>query len=227
MLKVFLLLTCAIFCSFAEGSQYYSQYQQDKWVNENIFKNKINGIFIDIGAHDGKTINNTYFFEKELNWNGICIEPIPDIFQKLQLNRNCICIQGGIADKEEVKDFLRIYGPIEMLSGFLEKYDPRHLERVQREIKLFGGHYEILNVQTYNINKILDQNNLFSIDFLSLDTEGGEFEILKSIDFDRFHIQVIAIENNYKEDDFLTFLTTKGYHRIINLGCDEIYVFKK
>jgi FkbM family methyltransferase len=226
MLKLFWSLTFVILCSTAESNSYYSQYQQDKWVNENIFGNKLNGVFIDIGAHDGKSLNNTYFFEKELLWKGICIEPIPEVFQNLRSNRNCICIEGGIAPKEEVEDFVRIYGQCEMLSGFLDKYDPRHMERVQQGISLYGGHYEILKIQTYNINDILEKNNLFSIDFLSLDTEGGELDILKSIDFDRYLIQVISVENNYKEKEFLEFLSGKGYERVVCLGCDEIYVLK-
>jgi len=227
MRKVFFLLILINFCLFAQNTQYYSQYQQDKWVNENIFKNKFNGVFLDIGAHDGKTLSNTYFFEKELLWSGICIEPIPEVFQKLKANRNCICIQGGIAAQEGVKDFLRLYGPLEMLSGFLEKYSRPHMNRINRELGANGGHKEILKIQLYNINKILEENGLFSIDFLSLDTEGGELDILKSIDFDRFSIQVIAVENNYKNENFFTFLSSKGYRRIANLGCDEIYVLQK
>ena len=51
---------------------YKSQFGQDKFLNENIFKNKRNGVFIDIGAHDGITYSNSYVFEKQLDWTGIC-----------------------------------------------------------------------------------------------------------------------------------------------------------
>jgi hypothetical protein len=56
--------------------EYYSQYKQDKFLHENIFKDHINGIFVDAGAHDGISLNNTLFFEKNYNWTGINIEPI-------------------------------------------------------------------------------------------------------------------------------------------------------
>ena len=49
-------------------SKYYSQFKQDNYLNNNFFKDKRDGIFVDIGAHDGIKLNNTYFFEKELNW---------------------------------------------------------------------------------------------------------------------------------------------------------------
>jgi hypothetical protein len=55
---------------------YYSQDKQDKFLEENIFKGYKNGIFIDVGAHDGVNLNNTLYFESNNNWSGINIEPI-------------------------------------------------------------------------------------------------------------------------------------------------------
>lgn len=204
---------------------FFSQCRQDEWINKHIFKNKLNGVFVDIGAHDGKSLNNTFFFEKTLHWSGICIEPMPEIFPSLQHNRNCICIQGGIAKEAGFQDFMRIYGPAEMLSGFVSKYDPKHIEIIHNELSLHGGFYVIFNIQTYKINDLLAQNNLFSIDFLSLDTEGGELEILKSIDFEKFNIHVITVENNYNDANFFHFLKRKGYQKVACLGKDEIYLF--
>ena len=56
--------------------KFYSQCGQDKWAYENLFKNKNDGFFIEIGADDGIHFSNTKFFE-DLGWNGICIEPSP------------------------------------------------------------------------------------------------------------------------------------------------------
>lgn len=203
---------------------FFSQHNQDYWVNKNIFKNKLKGVFVDIGAYDGKTFNNTYFFEKRLQWHGICVEPMPDIFQLLKKNRDCVCVEGGVDVQERTQDFMRIYGQSEMLSGFVDKYEPKHIERIQNELTVKGGMYVILKIKTYKINDLLAQNNFSSIDFLSLDTEGGELDILKSIDFDRYHIQVITVENNYGDNNFLVFLKSKGYQKVICLGSDEIFV---
>ena len=71
----------------------YSQYGQDILLNNLI--NKQNGFFIDIGAHDGICFSNSYLFETELEWNGICIEPLPNIFKKLEKNRKCILADVG------------------------------------------------------------------------------------------------------------------------------------
>lgn len=226
-IKYLLFLICMIIFTEIECAQYHSQFGQDKWVNEKIFKNKKNGVFLDIGAHDGKNLSNTLFFEKELNWTGICVEPMIEVFQNLKLNRNCICINGGIAEEEGVKKFFRIYGSTEMFSGFIDKYDPRHVKRIFNDLEYNEGTFEIIEVQTYRLNPILEKNNIYNIDFLSLDTEGGELDILKSIDFDRFHIKVITVENNYGDNYIFSFLTSKGYKKLINLGCDELYILEK
>ena len=65
---------------------YYSQFGQDKYLNENFFHNKSNGTYVDIGAHDGITGSNTYFFDL-LGWEGICFEPLPEIYNQLVINR--------------------------------------------------------------------------------------------------------------------------------------------
>ena len=59
----------------------YSQYEQDKFLDTCIFKGFKNGYFVDVGAHDGITFNNTYRFEKYYGWSGINIEPIPNVFK--------------------------------------------------------------------------------------------------------------------------------------------------
>jgi FkbM family methyltransferase len=202
--------------------QFYSQYKQDQYVYEKFFQNKRNGIFVDIGAHDGVTLSNTCFFEKSMGWTGICVEPIPEVYNRLKANRNCLCIQGCIFDDLENVPFLMITGWAEMLSGIVENYDPQHVERIQREINSNGGHSEVINVKCYNLTQLLLDNHIQHVDYLSIDTEGGEFNILRSIDFNRVDIDVIEVENNYQEP-FQEFLEPFGYKKVCVLGPDEIY----
>jgi len=217
---VFLLTHLSLFS--LEERQFYSQYAQDQFVYERFFKDKRDGVFVDIGAHDGVSLSNTYFFEKWMGWTGICVEPIPDVFAQLRRNRNCTCIQGCIYDKRETVSFLKITGWAEMLSGILENYDPKHRERIQKEIEANGGTSEIIEVKCYNLTQLLLDHGIYHVDYLSIDTEGGEFGILQSIDFDRIAIDVIEVENNY-HDPFEPFLQAHGYQKIASLGPDEIY----
>lgn len=219
---IFVLSKVGIIFAFEKSSAFYGQYQQDQYVYENFFKNKQNGVFVDIGAHDGITLSNTYFFEKTMGWTGICIEPIPEVYNRLKDNRKCLCIQGCIFDNRDSVPFLKISGWAEMLSGIIENYDPQHLKRIQWEIELNGGQAEIINVRCYNLMELLLKNHIQHIDYLSIDTEGGELGILQSIDFSRIDIDVIEVENNY-HGPFQTFLEPLGYKKICNLGPDEIY----
>lgn len=207
--------------------KYYSQYQQDKYLDEVVFKKKENGFFLDIGAHDGVSLNNTYFFEKYRNWNGICIEPIPEVFNELNKNRQCIKIRGCISDKKGKASFLRLKGYTEMLSGLINEYDIRHLYRIEAEIQQYGGDKEIIEVECFNINDLLSEYNISYIDYCSLDVEGAELNILRSIDFENISIDVFTIENNYKTDEIKNFMHSKGYDLIATLGCDEVFRLKR
>lgn len=220
---IFAILQLSISCAFAEEHKFYSQYQQDQYVYENFFKNKKNGIFVDIGAHDGITLSNTYFFEQTMGWTGICIEPIPEVYTQLKNNRSCLCVQGCIFDHKKSAPFLRISGWAEMLSGILENYDPQHVKRIQWEIDLNGGQSEVIYVKCYNLTQLLLDHHIQHVDYLTIDTEGGELGILQSIDFSRIEIDVIEVENNY-HGPFQAFLEPLGYKKICDLGPDEIYL---
>lgn len=214
----------------SSASIYKSQLGQDKILNEMYFKNKRNGVFVDIGAHDGISLSNTWFFEKELGWSGICFEPLPSVFKDLETNRNCIrinkCVVPSITNTGVVL-FREVTGYSQMLSGIEANYDPRHLERIQREIEAIGGSFRLIEVPCCLLNGELEKYNIYYVDFLSLDTEGGELEILKSIDFDKFYIYAITVENNYGTSDIRIFLDSKNF-RLVAMGSgEEVYINQK
>lgn len=218
LLIFFLGMQISLFANF------YSQQGQDQFVYEEYFQNKKNGVFVDIGAYDGIRYSNTFFFEKSLGWKGICIEPIPSIFRELQKNRNCICIQGCIAPEKKQAEFLHVIGRSEMLSGLLDVYPEIHIRRIQYELQEYGGTYEIIPVLCYPLNELLQEQGINHINLLSLDTEGGELDILRSIDFTHVQIDVIIVENNYKDPLLEPILFTKGYECIKKIEHDWIFV---
>lgn len=203
-------------------TRYTSQYAQDRYVNDRFFHNKREGVFVDIGASDGVTGSNSYFFEKELGWRGICVEPIPSSFAKLEKARSCRLVHGAVSDRPGTASFLYVED-IPELSGLVATYHPRHLERVGRELAEIEGTMSTMEVPCFCLGDLLDEEGITHVDFLSLDTEGSELAILKSIDFDRFSIDVIAVENNYHNPEYHSFLASKGYRLITRLACDELY----
>ena len=66
---------------------FYSQHSQDEFLEKNVFKGYKNGFCVDVGAHDGLSINNTLYFEKYNNWKCINIEPIKKVYDRLVKNR--------------------------------------------------------------------------------------------------------------------------------------------
>ncbi len=204
---------------------YNSQIGQDKFIDE-FFEKKEGLTFLDIGAHDGVSISNTYFLEKERNWNGICVEAQPLEYQKLKSNRNCICVNVAVSDYNGETDFICVEGYANMLSGISDDYNPSHMNRIQNEVKTYGGTINTLKVPVRTLQSILDEHNIQKIDFCSIDTEGSEFNIIKSIDFDKTEIKVFIIENNYRENNIEKYLVEKGYYLYKKIEWDDVFVKK-
>ena len=207
-------------------SKYYSQKGQDRLVHSLFFKNKLDGFFLDIGAHDGISFSNTYFFEQHLNWNGICVEPIPEVFSMLEKNRTCIHINACIDSKNGTLKFTRVKGYGEMLSGISDKYDEKHRARIEKTIKQFGGEKEEIEVNAVTVKSLIEKYNVKSIELMNVDTEGNEWPIIESFPFDLIKPKVILLENNYKDNTIKNFLIEVGYTFCVNQG-DDIFYYGK
>lgn len=210
---------------FFNINKFCGQYLQDQYIYENFFKNRKGGVFIDIGAHDGVSLSNTLFFERFMNWTGLCIEPNPDVFNFLQKNRDN-CLQAALSDKEETVEFTKIKGYAQTLSGITAQYHKNYPKRIQEEIQNYGGSEEKILLKTRTLNSILEELPLWNkkaIDFMSVDTEGSELTILNGLDFNRFCIKVIAVENNYDSQEHREFMKARGYTFKERLKIEDIY----
>lgn len=229
-MKLVFLFSCTVL--LCPAIEYKGQFGQDKFVHENFFFNKPDGRFLDIGAHDGQSGSNTYVFEKELGWTGICFEPLPHLYKKLSECRSCICVNACVSATHGLLPFLHVDSCDEMLSGLCGTYDQRALNAVLNDINQFGGEIKMMQLPSVILYEYLYENNFLNkngcthFDFLSLDTEGSELEILKTIDFSKIIIDVITVENNYDEPFIQEFLLSKGYIFVTRLGVDDIYVAK-
>lgn len=193
---------------------FHSQDNQDKYLETNIFKGYKNGFYVDVGAHDGISINNTLYFEKNNNWRGINIEPIKKVFDNLVINRpNNINLNCAVCNNDGETDFLCNTGYTEMISGIKNNFDIRHLDRLQRENMQTGSTTEVIKVETKKLETILRENNISHINYLSIDVECAEFEVIKSINFDKVFIDVIGFENNYNDVSvpIVEYLQNKGF----------------
>jgi FkbM family methyltransferase len=205
---------------------YYSQLGQDKIIDE-IFNFSNDKFFVEVGAHDGVSCSNTLFFEETRQWKGICIEPSPKNFAKLVQNRKSININSCVSNFEGEVNFANIVGYSEMLSGIIDHYDQRHINRINNELAQYGGSAEIIKVQSVKLQTIFNLFNVKNVDFCSIDTEGSELEVLNSIDFNKTKIKCFSIENNFNTDDVKNFLESKGYNLFVRLSFEDIYTLEK
>lgn len=200
-----------------------SQDNQDEYLETNIFKGYKNGFYMDVGAHDGITINNTLYFEKYNNWTGINVEPIKTVYDNLVINRpNNININCAICNNDGNAEFICNVGYTEMLSGLKDCFDDRHHQRLNYENEIFDSKTNIININTRRIESICDEYNVKHINYLSIDVEGAEFEVIKSINFNKVFIDVIGFENNYDDMSIpiIDYLKTKHYvvfHRSMDI----------
>ena len=208
---------------------FYGQMGQDKFLETAVFQGLEGGIFVDVGAHDGESFSNTYFFEKERGWKGICVEPIPSVFEKLKtLRTKSACYEVAIDSDEADKTFLVGKGYPEMFSVLSNHLDPRHYTRIQNETRDNGGHLESIQVKTKRLDSLLKEQGISHVNYLSIDVEGAEFGVLESIDFTSTTFDIIEVECNYDdlENKYDAFFEHNGFVRLLNLDWDIMYIHK-
>jgi FkbM family methyltransferase len=206
--------------------QYKSQYLQDVLLDRWLFGGVAGGTFVDIGAHDGVAYSNSFVFEKLRGWRGVCIEPNPAVFAQLAVNRQCTTLNCCVSDAAGMVPFLKISGYSEMLSGIVEKYEPEHRERVERELKQFGGSSDVILIQARTLNDIAAECDLAEVTYLSIDTEGSELAILQSIDFKRLFVHAITVEYNFDhvKSRMIALMRGNGFDYVQTLGHDLLFL---
>lgn len=177
--------------------RYQGQLNQDGLLDRVVFRGMRGGTFLDVGAHDGLSLNNTVFFERERGWTGICIEPNPDLFPALASSRRATCLNVAVAEAEATMPFLKIAGPgnLSMLSGLAASMSLKHADPDKR-IFAKGGAQVTIEVPVRRLDTILADHGVSDVHYLSLDIENGEASALRSIDFGKVTVHAASIEFN-------------------------------
>ena len=182
---------------------YCSQYNQDILV-DTLLKQKDDGFFIELGAAHSQKISNTYFFEKYRGWKGLLIEANPDFIQDLQsVRKNAIIEQCAVSSEEGEL----VFCAASMLGGIAKHFNKSHKSRLGQE------DFPEIKVRAYKLQTLLDKHQITEVDYLSLDTEGNELDVLQSIDYERVVIKIMTVEISYPErfSAIYHFLKEKGY----------------
>jgi FkbM family methyltransferase len=182
------------------------------------------GFFVEFGATNGLDLSNTYLLEKNFGWKGILCEPAKEWHEELRLNRSCAidtrCVYSSTGQNIQFSE--TSIGELSTISSYM-KSDANRLIRKK------SATYE---VETVTLEDLLSTHNAPSyIDFLSIDTEGSEYEILNAFDFSRYSFGLICVEHNFtnNREKIRELLTANGYSQVLNeySAFDDWYVGAK
>jgi len=161
----------------------YSMDGEDLFI-DNFFKNKI-GLYVDVGAYHPLELSNTYLLYKK-KWKGINIDINTlsiDYFNFLRPND--ININLGVAKKNTIKTLY-----------YQKNKSPLNTLNLSHAKKIFSNKYKKKRIKTKTLTNILDKTKFKGkeIDFLNIDTEGNDLEVLKSLDFKKYKPKLICVE---------------------------------
>ena len=200
---------------------FLSHIGQDSWA-VHVLKFKQCGYFLDFGGFEGLMHSNTFYMEKYLGWRGILVEPNPVPYRSACAVRNCITINAALYRESRLAvEFTDSHG----LSSLIEYQDRDTSSETRKQIS--AG---ILRVDTINPTELLGRFNAPElIDYMSLDVEGGEYEVLSCIDFSRYRIALMSVEHNHnseKQVNIRKYLAAYGYDAIEHRNDDFFYNIK-
>ena len=194
-----------------------SQSGEDKYAWKNFFYGKTHGSFLEMGALDGELFSNSWAFERALNWSGVLIEANPAMLRRIKAKRPAQrVVSAAICEKETVVDFVfpessgserAAYGAVGGLPQYLTK-------------EFLANHYGDRKVTRQKVAcvpmmQILDGLGARDFDLFSLDVEGAELAVLRTIDFARVRIDVVCVEANghnpEKDAAVRSLLASAGY----------------
>jgi len=206
----------------------YSQLGQDKHIAQ-FFKFKEGGTFVEVGANDGVLLSNTKMLEEFYGWKGVCIEPNPQLFPKLVANRPLAqCSSKAAYSTSGLKLDFQVGVPDDRVRWDLLSGIVSDLKGGDNKAQLEDSKGPLVQVETTTLTELLNEAGMPRfIEYLSLDTEGSELEVLKGIDFDKYAFGRIDVEHNYVEPyrtEMKEFLRSKGYLWFYGLQWDDAYV---
>lgn len=185
-------------------------------------------IYFDIGANEPKKLNNTYFFYENRMGRGVLVEPNSSLISKLKKERpldehyNCGI---GFNNVEEKADYYIM--DWHEFNTFSEEI----AHETQKNYKGKNNIKEVVKLQLIGINQILENHFSKGLDLLSIDVEGLDLQILKSMNFERYVPKVICVETkvgvHQNSSDISDYLVSKGYILFSQTPINGIFVHKQ
>lgn len=177
--------------------------------------------FVEFGACDGIESSNTFWLEKNHGWGGILAEPGQSWFPQLYENRSARIVAKAVASESGKKFlFTDTANPVYSTFSNLRELDAHAFSRID---------FTEYTVESISLDSLLEESGAPRvIGYLSIDTEGSEFEILRAFDFSKYCFELISVEHNFTPNEKLIdeLLLDQGYRRVLReiSGGDAWYI---
>jgi FkbM family methyltransferase len=196
--------------------QYYGQHGEDRFLDQ-VFQGQTAGTCVEVGAHNGVVYSNTLFFEQR-GWRCLLVEPNPALcteIRKVRVAEVFECAASSVSGEVT----LHIPEQADVLSTVCSQ-PPVH-SRMRSE----GGNVRTLRVAARTLDDILSEASVDQLEFVSIDVEGYESEVLKGLSLSRWRPRVLIVEDNSDCQDNAVprYLRSMGYVRFFRTGCNDWY----
>jgi len=215
--------------SWWSGTNSFSQHGQEEWLHKNAFGNGHGGFFLELGGLDGLRFSNTALLEKNAGWRGMLIEPNPAQFKNMIQNRpNSININAAICSTQGTLHY--ISSELGATGGIWEFMAPSFRSRWYPGMTQESMLKEAIEISCFPLTTLLTRFGVRHIDFWSLDVEGGELEVLETMDFSQVSVGVIVVEQDglipEKDKNITNLLLENGFFIKEKVGTNTYFVHK-
>jgi FkbM family methyltransferase len=197
----------------AGREKFYGQFAQDLWITRGIAPGKRNGYYVDVGSADGEYISNTKLLD-DAGWKGVCIDPFP----KNMSHRTCRVFRQPVFSESGKHVKFRAAGEL----GGIEQ--DLNLHKDEKKV----ADAPLVEFVTATLDEVLAQAHAPNyIDYINLDVEGAEYDVLRGFSLDRYQFGSMTVEHNYepaKREAIHKLLASKGYVRVRSWEVDDWYV---
>jgi FkbM family methyltransferase len=179
---------------------------------QSFFNGKTNGVYVDVGAND-PFIESQSFHLEQMGWNGLLIEPLPNMCALLREHRTSTVVPYACSSIDNHKKILPLisFGVCSTLESKLI-----HTNKVKQDV---------IYIETRTLDSILEENNIeANFDLLSIDVEGHEIELFKGFDIQRWKPKLVLLEDHVTSQDKHKFMITNGYAFLLRTGLNSWYV---
>ncbi len=198
-----------------------SKQGQDRWVIDHVYHGKKNGWFIEAGAVNGIAGSNTYLLERAFGWTGVCVEPVPNFYEELRVNRKCHTFNCCLTDQPgEVTFTLNVTAP--GTSAMADSLSDSLKDRFYNA----SAKTRTVSMPGRPLSDLLDEVNAPQfIEYFSLDVEGAEEKVLRPFPFHQRTFGCMTVERGAQHyTELRRMLAKHGYRHVRAAGMDDHFV---